>query len=133
MNDIESTVFNRVADAFDAAYPTGSRYSESVTSPPRFPCLTLEMVDNYTYQGSLDSEHVEHDTWVVFDVNVYSNLLSGAKQQCKDIMALVDQQLLGLNFVRLYCNPGRNADQRYTRLTARYRAVAGANGYMYRR
>ena len=133
MIDIESTVFNQVADAFDAVYPNGSRYGEAVTSPPKFPCLTLEMTDNYTYQGSLDASRTEHDAWVVFDVNVYSNLTRGAKQQCKAIMELVDTQLQGLNFVRLYCNPGKNADKKYTRMTARYRAVVSENYMIYRR
>ena len=132
MIDIESTVFNQVATAFDAAYPSGSRYGEPVTSPPRFPCLTLEQVDNYTYMGSLDDAKTEHNAWVVFEVNVYSNLTSGAKQQCKDVMELVDTQLQSLNFVRLFCNPGKNADKKYTRLTARYRAVISDEYMLYR-
>ena len=132
MIDIENAVFNLVADAFDAEYPTGSRYSESTTSPPRFPCLTLEQVDNYTYQKSLDAEHKEHDVWVVFEVNVYSNLTAGAKQQCKAIMDLVDQQLQALNFTRMFCNPGKNADKKYSRLTARYQAVVSETNMIYR-
>lgn len=132
MIDIESAVFNQVANAFDAAYPDAARYSEQTTSPPKFPCLTLEQVDNYTYQKSLDAEHKEHGAWVVFDVNVYSNLTSGAKQQCKAIMQLVDQQLQGLNFTRMFCNPGKNADKKYTRYTARYQAVVSEDYVMYR-
>ena len=132
MIDIESAVFNQVADAFDAAYPSGSRYSEPVTSPPRFPCLTLEQVDNSTYQDSLDEAPMENNAWVVFEVNVYSNLTSGAKQQCKAVMDLVDQQLQSLNFVRQFCNPGKNADKKYTRLTARYRAVVSEDYMIYR-
>ena len=90
-------------------------------------------MDNSTYEGSLDAAHEEHDAWVVFEVNVYSNLTSGAKQQCKDIMELVDQQLQGLNFVRLFCNPGKNADKKYFRMTARYRAVVSESYILYRR
>ena len=133
MIDIESTVFNRVANAFDAEYPNGSRYGEPVTSPPRFPCLTLEQVDNYTYEGSLDDAPKEHNAWILFEVNVYSNLTSGAKQQCKEVMELVDTQLQSLNFVRLFCTPGKNADKKYTRLTARYRAVVSEEFMLYRR
>ena len=132
MIDIESAVFNQIANAFDAEYPNGSRYSEPVTSPPTFPCLTLEQVDNYTYQGSLDDSPTEHNAWIVFDVNIYSNLTSGAKQQCKSIMNLVDTQMQSLNFVRQFCNPGKNADKKYTRLTARYRAVVSENYMLYR-
>ena len=132
MIDIESTVFNRIADVFDEAYPNGSRYGEQTTSPPRFPCLTLEQIDNYTYQQSLDAAPQEHDAWIVFEVNVYSNLMSGAKQQCKDIMQLVDQQLQSLNFTRMFCNPAKNADKKYFRMTARYRAVVNEDYMLYR-
>ena len=133
MIDIESTVFNRIADIFDAKYPKGSRYGESVTSPPRFPCLTIEMVDNYTYQGSLDAEHKEHNAWVVFEVNVYSNLTMDSKQQCKAILDMVDTELQSLNFVRLFSTPGKNAGKKYSRVTARYRAVVSEDYIIYRR
>ena len=133
MIDIESTVFSQVAAAFDAAYPNGYRYGDQTTTTPRFPCLKLEQVDNSTYEGSLDDAPTEHDAWILFEVNVYSNLTSGAKQQCKAIMDLVDQQLQGLNFVRLFCNPGKNADKKYFRMTARYRAVVSDDYILYRR
>ena len=132
MIDIESTVFNQVANAFDAQYPNGSRYGEQTTSPPRFPCLTLEQIDSYTYEDSLDDSPTANNDWVIFEVNVYSNLVSGAKQQCKAIMQLVDQQLQGLNFVRLFCNPAKNADKKYYRMTARYRAVVSKDYMLYR-
>ena len=132
MIDVESAIFSRVASAFDAAYPNGSRYGEQTTSPPRFPCLTLEQVDSYTYERSLDASPVEHNAWLVFEVNVYSNLMSGAKQQCKAIMQLVDTELQKLNFVRMFCTPGKNADKKYFRMTARYRAVVSEDYRMYR-
>lgn len=132
MIDVESAIFSQVASAFDAAYPNGSRYGEQTTSPPRFPCLTLEQVDSYTYERSLDASPVEHNAWLVFEVNVYSNLMSGAKQQCKAIMQLVDTELQKLNFVRMFCTPGKNADKKYFRMTARYRAVVSEDYRMYR-
>ena len=132
MIDIESAVFDRVADAFDAAYPNGSRYGEETTSPPRFPCLTLVQVDNSTYERSLDEAPEEHHAWVVFEANVYSNRISGAKQECKTIMQLVDRQMQALNFVRLFCNPAKNADKKYFRMVARYRAVVSEKFMFYR-
>lgn len=123
MIDVESTIFDRVADAFDAVYPNGSRYGEQTTSPPKFPCLTLEQVDSSTYQLSLDDASMEHNAWITFEANVYSNKTRGAKAECKKIMQLVDSQMQALNFIRLFCTPAKNADKKYFRLTARYRAV----------
>lgn len=133
MIDAESTIFNQVATAFDAKYPNGSRYGEETTSPPAFPCLTLVQVDNYTYESSLDDAHKEHNAWLLFEANVYSNKTYGAKQECKEIMQLVDEQLQSLNFVRLFCNQTKNADKRYFRMTARYRAVISDKYMMYRK
>ena len=132
MIDVESTIFDRVAAAFDAAYPDGARYGEETTSPPRFPCLTLVQIDNYTYEPSLDAAHREHAAWLVYEVNVYSNKTYGAKQECKDVMQLVDGQMQSLNFVRLFCNPSKNADKKYFRMTARYRAVISETLTLYR-
>ena len=133
MIDVESTIFNQGANAFDAKYPDGSRYGEETTSPPRFPCLTLVEIDNYTYEGSLDAEHKEHNAWLVYEVNVYSNKTYGAKQECKDVMELVDEQMQSLNFTRQFCNQTKNADKKYFRMTARYRAVVSEKFMMYRK
>ena len=133
MIDIENAVFSIVADAFDEKWPKGSRYSEENSSPPAFPSLQLYQIDNYTYDPSLDAEHREHDAWVTFEVDVYSNLVSGAKQQCKEVMELVDEKLQGLNFTRLFCEQTKNADKKYFRMTARYRAVVSENYMIYRR
>ena len=133
MIDVEAAVFDLVADAFDSEYPNGSRYSEDTATPPRFPCLTLIQVDNYTYDGSLDDAHHEHDAWVVFEANVYSNKISGAKQECKAVMQLVDSKMQSLNFVRMFCNQTKNTDKKYFRMTARYRAVVSEETRFYRK
>jgi hypothetical protein len=74
----------------------------------------------------------EHNAWLVFEANVYSNKTAGAKQECKDIMQLVDEQMQSLNFVRLFCTPSKNADKKYFRMTARYRAVISEEYRLYR-
>lgn len=123
MIDVESTVFARVAAAFTAAYPNGSRYGEPVDTPARFPCLTLVEDDNATYEKSLDTALTENHATIMYTVNVYSNKTSGAKQECKAIMTLVDEEMQQMGFTRLFCNQTKNADTKIYRMTARYRAV----------
>ena len=131
--DVESTIFNRVAEAFSAAYPHGSRYGEPVTSPASFPCLTVIESDNYTYDRSLTAELLEHNAWIVYDVNVYSNLASGAKQECRAIMKLVDFQMQNMGFTRIFCNQTKNQDNRIYRISARYRGVVSEDYRIYRK
>lgn len=133
MIDIESTVFNAVAAEFDAKYPNGSRYGESTDSPAAFPCFTLVEADNYTYERSLTAAHKEHNAWLLYEINVYSAKISGAKQECKAIMELIDNVMQNLGFVRLFCTQTRNSDKKYYRMTARYRGVVSEEYRIYRR
>lgn len=133
MIDVESTVFSKIAAAFTAAYPTGSRYGEPVDTPAKFPCLTLVEVDNATYQRSQDADLTEHHATVVYEVNCFSNKASGAKQECKAIMALVDSQMQQMGFTRLFCSQTKNADQKIYRMTTRHRGVIGEDYRIYRR
>lgn len=133
MIDVEAAVFNRVAEKFDIAYPNGTRVSEPIDAPASFPCMSLVEADNATYTGSLDAEMTEHDAWLMYELNVYSNLASGAKQQCKEIIALVDDELLAMGFTRTFCHQTKNADTKIYRMTARYRAVISEELRIYRK
>lgn len=133
MIDVEAAVFNRVAEKFDIAYPNGTRVSEPIDAPASFPCMSLVEADNATYTGSLDSAMTEHDAWLMYELNVYSNLASGAKQQCKEIIALVDDELLAMGFTRTFCHQTKNADTKIYRMTARYRAVISEELRIYRK
>lgn len=133
MIDVEAAVFNRVAEKFDIAYPNGTRVSEPIDAPASFPCMSLVEADNATYTGSLDSAMTEHDAWLMYELNVYSNLASGAKQQCKDIITLVDNELLAMGFTRTFCHQTKNSDTKIYRMTARYRAVISEELRIYRK
>lgn len=133
MIDIETLVFKRIAKAFDEKYPKGSRYSEPVDTPAKFPCLTIWEADNSTYDGSLDAEMVEHHANVMYEANVYANKTSGSKQECKAMIAMVDEIMLSLGFRRTTCLPTKNLDTKIYRITARYKAVVDENHRIYRR
>ena len=133
MIDVESTIFSRVATAFAAVYPGGSRYGEPVDTPAQFPCLTLIEIDNATYQRSQDVALIEHHATLTYEANVYSNKISGSKQECKAIMTLVDEQMQQMGFTRLFCNQTRNLDSKIYRMTARYRGIIGEDYRIYRR
>lgn len=133
MIDAEAAIFSRVATVFDDKYPGGSRYGETTDSPAAFPCFTLVEADNYTYDASLDSAHREHNAWLTYEVNVYSNKTAGAKQECKNVMELIDGEMQSMGFTRQFCNQTRNADNKIYRMTARYRGVISEDYRIYRK
>lgn len=132
MIDVESVVFDKCAKAFDAKFPKGSRYGEPTETPAKFPCFTLWEADNSTYTESRDGNSEHHST-VMYELNVYSNKVSGGKQECKGIIELLDKEMLKFGFVRMFCHQMRNQDTRIYRMTARYRGVVGEDYVIYRR
>lgn len=118
--DIENAIFNQVATAYDASFPNGSRYSEAVETPANFPALILYQED----KASSGYTNLPADK-ITLAVEVYSNLISGGKQQCKSIMELVRNTLNGFGKWELvFENQIRNADERIYRMRARYRGIA---------
>ena len=134
MIDIEGIVFNTVATALRSEFSGIFVAGEAVAAPSSFPAVTLVEEDNSIYQRSMDSSHTENHAQVMYAVNVYSNLSSGKKTQCKAIVAAIDNEMLGMGFVRTSNTPAAvpNADSSICRMVARYRAVTDGT-LIYRR
>ena len=98
-----------------------------------FPCITLIESDNYTYEKSLTDEMREHHANLMYTLNIYSNKTSGAKQECKAILVLLDEKMRSLGFVRTMKAQTKNQDSKIYRITARYRAVVSDDYRIYRR
>ena len=134
MIDIETEIFNIVAtkvrEKFQNIYMTG----EYVKSPPSFPCVSLVEADNQSYRNSRTTDSNENHVEVLYEVNVYSNLKTGKKAQCKSIIAFVDEQLSALGFTRTLLTPVPNEeDATIYRMVGRYRAIVSKNKVIYRR
>lgn len=132
--DIEEDVFHIVAELLSENYPGVSVYSEYVHAPESFPAVSIVESDSSSYLPALDTEG-SHHAQLMYDVNVYSNLLSGRKAQAKSIMQMIDGELLRLGFVRLGREPLTlpNAESTIYRMEARYRTVVNENKQLLRR
>lgn len=134
MIDIESEVFQTVADAFRAAYPNGFIAGEYVSQPPKFPAVSLVEMDNTVYERGSDSGDIENFVTVMYQVDVYSNLNMGKKAQTKAIVALIDEEMERMGFTRTFLNPVQNMnDATIYRMTGRYRGVVSKDHLIYQR
>lgn len=135
MIDVESTIFSTVATVVRAQYPDTFMTGEAVATPPKFPCAVLAEMDNSTYQRSLDSSGMENHAQLMYQVEVYSNLSAGKKRQCREIMALIDEEMQKLGFLRIGGGPmeAPNANQTIYRVVARYRGTISKDLTMFRR
>lgn len=133
MIDCETEIFDVNDTALKAVYPTISVSGDSTISPSEFPHVSIVQIDNPVNVKTQD-EGIENHSIPTFEVNVYSDLAIGKKAQCKEIFAIIDGVFAGKNFTRIMYNPIPNpADPTIYREIARYRAIVGSDGLVYRR
>lgn len=134
MIDIENAIFDTVATVVRGKFPDSYMVGEYVKTPPKFPCISLVEMDNQSYQRTEDSGSSENHVSVMYEVNIYSNKAMGKKAECKEIAALIDEQMMALGFARTMLQPIPNGDDATIyRMVGRYSAIVSKNKVIYRR
>ena len=134
MIDCENEVFNVIVNAVREKYPTAFVSSEYIKSPSKFPFVSLIEMSNVTYDRTQTSGSLENHASLMYEVNVYSNKISGKKSECKAIATLIDNELATLGFSRTMLQPIPNMDDATIyRMTGRYTAVISKDKAIYRR
>lgn len=132
--DIETDVFDRVANELSARYIGISVIGEYNRVPESFPAVSVVEADNADYLPALDTDG-SHYAQLMYDVNVYSNLSAGRKAQAKEIMQTVDTLMHDLGFSKLSKQPLTlpNAEASIYRMEARYRTIVNEKKQLLRR
>ena len=134
MIDIENEVFDRVATRVREQFPDIFMVGEYVSSPSSFPAASLMEMDNSVREITIDSGSNENHADVMYEANVYSNKTTGKKSECKAIMALIDEEMTAMGFVRVTLTPVPNEyDSTIYRMVGRYRAAVSTEHKIFRR
>lgn len=131
MIDAENLIFANIATALRSAYPGIWVVGEYIDVPAEFPAVSIIEGDNSVLR-KMSTLQIENAVSVMYEVNVYSNLARGKKQQAKAIIAAIDKEFCKINFVRTMCNPVSNLqDATIYRMVARYEAVIDKDFWIY--
>lgn len=134
MIDIENIVFNTVAEKVREVFPDIFMAGEYVKSPPSFPAVSLVEMDNSIRIETIDSGSNEKHANVMYEVNVYSNKTAGKKSECREILALIDEEMVAMGFSRSTLTPVPNEnDSTIYRMVGRYRATVSTDHKIFRR
>ena len=132
MIDIENAIINMVHNTLIAYYPNITVYSDNYKLPETFPTVNITECDNYITKDLYDSSGIEKFTNVMYQVDVYSNDLSGRKAQAKHILQLVDSTLNDCGFLRTSVMDVPTNTENLYRITARYKATVEFDKTIYR-
>ena len=132
MIDIENELFTRIATKLRYEYQPIMVVGEYVRQPSRFPFVSIVEQDNSTYGRSSDC--TERHSSLMYEINVYSNLVTGKKSECKKIMKTIDEEMLNMGFQRITSRPVPNLeDATVYRIMNRYRGIVDDRKYIFRR
>lgn len=133
MIDIENAVYSRVASGLREAFGEKGIFvsSEYTDSPAQFPAAMIFEADNSVYQKARTT-NIENGARLLYQADVFSNLLGMKKAQAQEIMNIVDREFSKLGFTRTMCQPVFNLmDEKIYRMTARYEGIAAKDHRIY--
>ena len=136
MIDYENMIFTDIYNVVTAYYPDAYVSVEETNNEPSFPAVFVSVADSYPTSAYINSSRTENFRDLMVDVNVYSNLKTGRRTQAKEIMRLINDELLAMGFTGAAYNVLNlsSADNKLvTRLFARYRASVDSKGIFYSR
>lgn len=134
MIDVEVDIFDQVANAVCDRFPDAYVSSRHVAAPPQFPAVSVVEKDNLPVASAMDSSGREKASSLTYVVNVYSNSEANAKEECKQIVDIVNDTMTRLNMSRTMCSVVDNvSDPTIYRMLARFAGVVGEDHVMYRR
>lgn len=126
----ENEVFTRVRNAVLAEFPNADVDGSYQQVPSTFPHVSLYMSDTYVPENAIDSSLEPEYMAMTFEVNVYSNSVSGKKQEAKKIMGIIFDTMYEMNFRMIVSSPVPNLnDSSIYRQTARFEGMADANNF----
>lgn len=132
MIQIWNLVLERLLVRLEVEGVTVDYSTEDNPSPAKFPHLSLVESDDYTYTRTMTRKGEQHAA-KLYSVNVYSNSETGRKAEAEKVMAIVDDEMLAMGFVRRSMLPVSNLNHATVyRIAARYSGVVSKSGMIYR-
>ena len=133
MIDIENELYTELASILYTEFPGIFVTGEVVVKPPSFPTVSIIEQSNTTLTTTLTQKLEENHAIVMYQIEVFSNKVTGKKSECKAILSVIDKIMQEFNFTRGFSNPVINfADTNIYRIVTRYQAIAGKDNKMYR-
>ena len=126
MIDIEDKIFNELYVVIKAVAPNANIVSEYVRQPQGFPHVSIIEQYNNVHQRAATLSKIDNASDLMYEVNVYSNLVVGKKHEVKTIMEAISDRFSALGFLRNSTAVTPNVeDSTIYRMTSRFERVIG--------
>lgn len=131
MIDLENDIFTHVATRLRTEHGGIDVKAEYMEVPAQFPHVSIVEADNRVLER-MRTNRIENAVSVMYEANVYSNLVGTRKTEAKAIANTLDEAFAEIGFTRTLREqiPNLN-DAKIYRIVCRYEAVIDKNFVIY--
>lgn len=125
MRYTNNAIFTAIRNAVKAEYADANCVQMYTPTPAKFPTVFAREIGHFTPQQAwtlTNAQDISERTW---EVQVFSNLSTGSKEQAYEILDICKNVMRGLYFIETFEQPIDQQDKSIYCLVARFRRVIG--------
>lgn len=130
MKYTNNAIFTAIRNAVKAEYADANCVQMYTPTPAKFPTVFAREIGHFTPQQAWTLTNAQDISECTWEVQVFSNLTTGAKEQAYAIMDTVKDTMRGLYFLETFEQPIDQSDKSIYCLVARFRRVIGGGEEM---
>ena len=130
MRYTNNAIFTRIRNAVKAEYANANCVQTYSATPASFPTVFARELGHFTPQQAWTLTNAQDISECTWEVQAFSNLNTGAKEQAYAIMDIVKSTMRGLYFLEIFEQPIDQKDKSIYCLVARFRRVIGGGEEM---
>lgn len=130
MRYTNNAIFTAIRNAVKAEYADANCVQMYTPTPAKFPTVFAREIGHFTPQQAwtlTNAQDISERTW---EVQVFSNLSTGSKEQAYDILDICKGAMRSLYFLETFEQPIDQQDKSIYCLVARFRRVIGGGEEM---
>ena len=130
MRYTNNAIFTAIRNAVKAEYANANCVQMYTPTPAKFPTVFAREIGHFTPQQAwtlTNAQDISERTW---EVQVFSNLSTGSKEQAYEILDICKDVMRGLYFIETFEQPIDQQDKSIYCLVARFRRVIGGGEEM---
>jgi len=125
-----NAIFTRIRASVLEEEPTANCTQTYAPVPSKFPTVFTREIGRFTPAQTASFANAQDIYETTWEVQIYSNLKTGAKEQAYALMGAAKSALRELYFVESMENPIENGSNTYYILVARFRRIIGSGESM---
>ena len=130
MRYTNNAIFTRIRNAVKAEFANANCVQTYSPTPAHLPTVFSRELGHFTPQTAWTLTNAQDISECTWEVQVFSNLNTGAKEQAYAIMDIVKSTMRGLYFLEIFEQPIDQQDKSIYCLVARFRRVIGGGEEM---